>query len=146
VAILAGNDVGESLKDKAFQYGKHLGIAFQLIDDLLDFISSTDLMGKLVAADLQLGLATAPVLFAAQKYPDELNPMIERRFGEKGDVKRALELVHQSDGLSETKLLAEKYCEEAIRCAGGFRESPFQAELVALTQKVINRAFAYSPH
>lgn len=36
----------ENLVDKAFQYGKHLGIAFQLVDDLLDFISSTDAMGK----------------------------------------------------------------------------------------------------
>lgn len=51
----------------AFQYGRHVGIAFQLIDDLLDFVSSTATMGKPAATDLQLGLATAPVLFAAQK-------------------------------------------------------------------------------
>jgi decaprenyl-diphosphate synthase subunit 1 len=65
VAILGGSD--ESLAEMAFQYGRHVGIAFQLIDDLLDFVSSTATMGKPTAADLQLGLATAPVLFAAQK-------------------------------------------------------------------------------
>jgi decaprenyl-diphosphate synthase subunit 1 len=42
-------------------------MAFQLVDDLLDFIATSAQLGKPVAADLRLGLATAPVLFAAQK-------------------------------------------------------------------------------
>ena len=42
-------------------------MAFQLMDDLLDFVSSSNLMGKPAAADLRLGLATAPVLFACEK-------------------------------------------------------------------------------
>jgi len=65
VAILGGAD--QALCEMAFQYGRHIGIAFQLVDDLLDFVSSTATMGKPAAADLELGLATAPVLFAAQK-------------------------------------------------------------------------------
>ena len=65
VAVLGGAD--KALAEVAFQYGKHVGIAFQLVDDLLDFVSSTATMGKPAAADLQLGLATAPVLFAAEK-------------------------------------------------------------------------------
>ena len=65
---------------------------WQLIDDLLDFTSCDNIMGKPTAADLRLGLATAPVLFAAKKYP-ELNSMIMRRFSEEGDVEKARELV-----------------------------------------------------
>lgn len=64
-ALLGDSD--ESLAEMAFQFGKHVGIAFQLVDDLLDFVSSTATMGKPAAADLKLGLATAPVLFAAEK-------------------------------------------------------------------------------
>lgn len=56
-----------NLSDLAFQYGKNLGLAFQLVDDLLDFVSSAEAMGKPTAADLKLGLATAPVLFACEK-------------------------------------------------------------------------------
>lgn len=92
----------------------------------------------LAAADLQLGLATAPVLFAAQKFP-ELNSLIERRFSEAGDVVKALDWVHKSDGLEETKFLAQKYCVEAVRYANNFKSSPFQKELVSLTEKVLNR-------
>lgn len=65
VAIVAGAD--EKVTDIAFQYGRNLGLAFQLVDDLLDFVSSSEAMGKPAAADLKLGLATAPVLFACEK-------------------------------------------------------------------------------
>jgi decaprenyl-diphosphate synthase subunit 1 len=50
-----------------------------LVDDLLDFVSSADQLGKPAAADLELGLATAPVLFATKQFP-ELETMINRRF------------------------------------------------------------------
>lgn len=62
---MAGAD--ENLADIAFQYGRNVGLAFQLVDDLLDFVSSAEAMGKPTAADLKLGLATAPVLFACEK-------------------------------------------------------------------------------
>lgn len=65
VAILGGSD--EHMTEVAFQYGRNIGLAFQLVDDLLDFVSSADAMGKPTAADLKLGLATAPVLFACEK-------------------------------------------------------------------------------
>lgn len=51
----------------AFQYGRNVGLAFQLVDDLLDFVASSTAMGKPTAADLKLGLATAPVLFACER-------------------------------------------------------------------------------
>lgn len=63
--MLGGAD--ESLSEVAFQYGRNVGLAFQLVDDLLDFVSSSETMGKPTAADLKLGLATAPVLFACEK-------------------------------------------------------------------------------
>jgi decaprenyl-diphosphate synthase subunit 1 len=65
VTMLAGAD--EQLSDISYQYGRNLGLAFQLVDDLLDFVSSSAAMGKPTAADLKLGLATAPVLFACEK-------------------------------------------------------------------------------
>lgn len=65
VSILAGAD--EKITDISYQYGRNLGLGFQLVDDLLDFVSSAEAMGKPTAADLKLGLATAPVLFACEK-------------------------------------------------------------------------------
>merc|ERR1719450_593024 len=92
-AVLAG--VNANLVEQAFQYGRNIGIAFQLVDDLLDLIVPADQLGKPAAADLKLGLATAPVLFAAEKFP-ELNELIGRRFSNEGDVEKAFKLVQES--------------------------------------------------
>ncbi|XP_065354170.1 all trans-polyprenyl-diphosphate synthase PDSS1 [Calliphora vicina] len=135
-AVIAEAD--ENVTELAFQYGRNIGLAFQLVDDMLDFVSSTETMGKPTAADLKLGLATAPVLFACEKYP-ELNPMIMRRFGEPGDVERAFELVHKSHGLEQTRFLAKKHCIEAIRLAQDMTESPYQKGLQVVADLVINR-------
>ncbi|KAH8332340.1 hypothetical protein KR074_001452 [Drosophila pseudoananassae] len=128
----------DNVAELAFQYGRNIGLAFQLVDDMLDFVSSTEQMGKPTAADLKLGLATAPVLFACEKYP-ELNPMVMRRFSEPGDVERAFELVHKSHGLEQTRFLAKKHCNEAIRLAQELTESPYQKGLQVVADLVINR-------
>ncbi|KAJ3665594.1 hypothetical protein Zmor_001085 [Zophobas morio] len=136
VTMLAGAD--EQLADVSYQYGRNLGLAFQLVDDLLDFVSSSAAMGKPTAADLKLGLATAPVLFACEKYP-ELNPMIMRRFQEPGDVERAFDLVHKSRGLEQTQYLAKQHCQEAVRLANLLEESPYQKGLIVAADYVLNR-------
>ncbi|XP_058127931.1 all trans-polyprenyl-diphosphate synthase PDSS1 [Anopheles ziemanni] len=136
VAVLSGAD--DQMAELSFQYGRNLGLAFQFVDDLLDFVSSSEAMGKPAAADLKLGLATAPVLFACEKFP-ELNPMILRRFREPGDVERAYELVHQSQGLEQTRFLARKHCIEALRLASQISESPYQKGLIVVGDFVLNR-------
>ncbi|CAN7982874.1 unnamed protein product [Ixodes hexagonus] len=136
VSILGGGD--EKLQEAAYQYGRNVGIAFQLVDDLLDFVSSQSDLGKPAAADLRLGLATAPVLFACDKYP-ELNAMIMRRFSEPGDVERAYDAVLKSDGLEHTRLLAQKHCSEAVRHLAPWTDSPEKQALISITEKVLNR-------
>merc|ERR1712013_651631 len=84
-----------------------------LVDDLLDFVSSADQLGKPAAADMKLGLATAPVLFASQQFP-VLNDMIARRFSQPGDVEEAFQCVIESGGLDRTRALAKQHCEDAI--------------------------------
>jgi len=135
-AVLAG---GDSLcVEAAFQYGRNIGIAFQLVDDLLDFVSSADQLGKPAAADLSLGLATAPVLFAVSTFPS-LNSMIARRFSQPGDVEEAFRLVLESNGLQQTKDLARNHCQAATLALNEITDSPFKAALVGLCDKVLNR-------
>ncbi|XP_037792526.1 decaprenyl-diphosphate synthase subunit 1-like [Penaeus monodon] len=136
VALLSGAD--EDLQEVAFQYGRNVGIAFQLLDDLLDLVASSNMMGKPTVTDLKLGLATAPVLFACEKFP-ELNPMIMRRFQEPGDVQKAFEFVHKSDGLEQTQFLARQHCDEAVRVISSLKPSIEQKALITLTDKVLNR-------
>merc|ERR1719295_1339963 len=135
-AVISG--VGSSQVEQAFQYGRNIGIAFQLVDDLLDFTVSAEQLGKPAAADLKLGLATAPVLFAAQQFP-ELNEMIARRFCEDGDVEEAFKCVIKSNGVDQTKVLAKQHCKEAIAALDSISNSNYKQALVGLCDKVLNR-------
>ena len=108
------------------------------LDFLLDFRASSKQLGKPGAADLKLGLATAPVLFASSKFP-QLEPMIGRRFSQPGDVEAAFEAVLESDGLERTKELAMKHCKDAIIAIEPLVESDYKDGLISLTDTVINR-------
>ncbi|XP_043821647.1 all trans-polyprenyl-diphosphate synthase PDSS1 isoform X4 [Dromiciops gliroides] len=136
VSILGCPD--PAVHEIAYQYGKNIGIAFQLIDDVLDFTSCTDQLGKPAASDLKLGLATGPVLFACQQFP-EMNAMIMRRFSLPGDVERAWQYVLQSDGVQQTTYLAQQYCHKAIREISKLRPSPERDALIQLTEIVLTR-------
>ncbi|KAA0202813.1 hypothetical protein HAZT_HAZT002860 [Hyalella azteca] len=136
VAILGGAD--KMVQQMCYQYGRNVGIAFQLVDDFLDFAASSNVVGKPTAVDLRLGMATAPVLFACEKFP-ELIPMILRRFSEPGDVEFAMECVHRSDGLQQTKLLATQHCLHAISMLQQLAPSQEKLALIAITDRVINR-------
>jgi len=85
-AALLGQSSKETV-DSAYDYGRNLGLAFQLVDDMLDFSVSAQELGKPAGADLELGLATAPLLFAWQTRP-ELGVLVGRKFEREGDVKK----------------------------------------------------------
>ena len=76
--------------EAAYTYGKNLGLAFQLVDDMLDYTISGQELGKPAGADLELGLATAPLLFA-WKDNSEFGALVGRKFAEEGDVQRVSE-------------------------------------------------------
>lgn len=89
-AALLG-DTAPEVVEAAYSYGRNLGLAFQLVDDMLDYTVSETELGKPAGADLELGLATAPLLFAWKKNP-ELGPLVGRKFNQEGDVQRVSSL------------------------------------------------------
>ncbi|WWC65911.1 uncharacterized protein I303_108533 [Kwoniella dejecticola CBS 10117] len=133
------NKEGEWVKDVAYGYGRNLGIAFQLIDDALDFLPPDPSLGKpSLGADLRLGLATAPALFAWEKYP-EMGPLILRKFDQPGDVEMAREIVGKSDGLPRTIELAKRFAGSARELVELLPESGAREALIGLTKKVVER-------
>lgn len=85
-ALLGDNNTPETV-EAAYSYGRNLGLAFQLVDDMLDYTVSSTQFGKPAGADLELGLATAPLLFAWKHNP-ELGALVGRKFAQEGDVER----------------------------------------------------------
>ncbi|OQO11706.1 putative hexaprenyl pyrophosphate synthase, mitochondrial [Cryoendolithus antarcticus] len=135
-ALLGGH--GSEVVEAAYQYGKNLGLAFQLVDDMLDYTVSGVELGKPAGADLELGLATAPLLFAWREQP-ELGTLVGRKFGEEGDVSRARSLVLQSDGIEQTRALAQDYVDKAARAIAAFPDSDAKRGLIDMCSKVMSR-------
>ncbi|KUJ14972.1 decaprenyl-diphosphate synthase-like protein subunit 1 [Mollisia scopiformis] len=135
-ALLGSADV--PTVDAAYLYGKNLGLAFQLVDDMLDYTISEKELGKPAGADLELGLATAPLLFA-WKHNQELGSLVGRKFSQEGDVARARELVLQSDGLEQTRALAEEYANRAINSISSFPDCEAKEGLIDMAIKTLKR-------
>ncbi|KAI1812847.1 hexaprenyl pyrophosphate synthetase-like protein [Poronia punctata] len=127
-----------STVDAAYAYGRNLGLAFQLVDDMLDYTKSGKDLGKPAGADLELGLATAPLLFAWKTTP-ELGSLVGRKFEQEGDVQRARDLVIQSDGIEQTRALAEDYVHRAISALDPFPHSEAKEGLVDMAMKTLKR-------
>jgi hexaprenyl-diphosphate synthase len=122
----------------AARFGEHLGLAFQLVDDMLDYTATSEELGKPIANDLHLGVATAPVLFAAEDYP-ELLSLVKRQFQEEGDAARAKDIVINSKGIESTRRLAESHCERAVQILMKLPESEARNLLIEITQSIISR-------
>lgn len=135
-AILGGHGAEE--QEIAYEYGKNLGLAFQVVDDLLDFQGCEAELGKPALADITSGLATAPVLYAAQHYA-EMQPLIDRKFSQVGDVQLALHYVEKSGALNETRSLASSYAESAVAAAIKLPDTPSRSALISLVERVLMR-------
>jgi geranyl diphosphate synthase len=96
----------------AWEYGRHLGLAFQVVDDVLDITGSATVLGKPALNDLKAGLATAPVLLAAEAEPGLL-PLIQRKFKGRGDVADAVEMVAAGRGVERARALAAEHAAAA---------------------------------
>ena len=137
-AILSNSsrDIAESL----YNYGRNLGLAFQIVDDILDFTSPTEILGKPAGSDLIAGNITAPALFAMAEKP-YLQVLIEREFCESGDIEQALELVRESQGIQRARDLAADHAEFALKYLNCLPTSACSQALVDTVDYVLSRLF-----
>ncbi|SCU84423.1 LAMI_0C07426g1_1 [Lachancea mirantina] len=136
-AILAGAQ--DPVVEMCYNFGKNLGICFQLVDDMLDFTVSAKDLGKPAGADLQLGLATAPVLYSWKADPS-LGPLIQRGFSQPGDIERTLEAVAKYEGVEKTRELAHDYRDRALKnLREALPDSDARSALELLTNSILTR-------
>ncbi|KLU85581.1 hypothetical protein MAPG_04604 [Magnaporthiopsis poae ATCC 64411] len=105
---------------------------------MLDYTRSATELGKPAGADLELGLATAPLLFAWKTHP-ELGELVGRKFSQHGDVARAREVVLASDGIEQTRALAQDYSEQAIAAISHFPDCEAKDGLIEMAVKTLKR-------
>ena len=124
--------------------GKNLGMAFQLVDDLLDLTSTQEVLGKPVVNDLKEGKLTLPVYFAVQDGGAEDASKIQRVLDDRGfrvvNPAEILVAVKKCNGLDRTRSIAHKYAADAMRTLQEFPSSIYRDALLSIPEFIITRS------
>ncbi len=126
-------------------FGRNLGTAFQLVDDMLDFSAREAELGKSVGDDFRDGKVTLPVLLAFARGDDEERDFwrrtLEQLDQQSGDLERAIGLVERRNGLADTLTRARAYANVAIEALAPFDDGPERRALIAAAAFAGDRSF-----
>jgi octaprenyl-diphosphate synthase len=140
-AVLGGlEDAGE---EALAEYGRYAGLAFQLVDDLLDFTASAEQLGKPVLSDLKEGKVTLPLIYAMENGHRDARELVARVLEEKEfDSVRPetiVALVQESGALDRARNLAHEYARRAKACLNGHGDSEYARALLTLPDFILER-------
>ncbi|MBX8637325.1 MAG: polyprenyl synthetase family protein [Thermoplasmata archaeon] len=123
------------------EYGTDVGIAFQIVDDVLDIVSDENTLGKSVGNDIREGNMTLPLIFAMNNGVDKklLESVISRKKKAKAMIGNAIEMIRHSGCIDESMKVAEGYIRKAVANARKLKSSPYREELIQLPQSVLAR-------
>ncbi len=130
-------------EEKLSLYGRSLGLAFQLVDDLLDYTGQTSVLGKPALKDLEEGKVTLPIIFLMRKAKsserDFVGEVVESQDFSKRNKREILRLINAYDTLAEVRAIAERYASEAKQCLADFPDSIYREALLSVPELVLSR-------
>jgi octaprenyl-diphosphate synthase len=140
-AILA--DQTRAVEEALVDYGRELGLAFQLVDDALDYSSSPGELGKQVGDDLAEGKPTLPLIYALQRGSPKEQVMIRRAIerGGREDFRAIQQAIQSTGALAYTAAKARDCAARARSALGPVPDSPFKAALTDLADFAVERRY-----
>ena len=138
-AFLAG--ASEEVQRKLHNYGMHLGYAFQIADDVLDYASDAETMGKNLGDDLAEGKATLPLIHAMQNSDADTAAQLRKAI-EKGDMSAmplVLAAINAADSLTYSQQVALRYADQAIAALEGLPDNDYIKALRGLALFSVKR-------
>lgn len=139
-AIVAG--ATDEQRRALAHYGLSAGIAFQLVDDVLDFISTEDKLGKPVANDLREGKLTLPLIYLLQNHPeyrDRLETVMHDSGFESVTREEVVEWIEKHGALDRARNEARRYADEATDALSIFPHSRYRQALLSIPRFIIER-------
>jgi octaprenyl-diphosphate synthase len=139
-ALLAGSDA--QIRKSVKRYGYHLGIAFQLIDDALDYSGNVEELGKNVGDDLAEGKATLPLIYAMNHSSAEDTAMIAHsiREADSTHLTEIIDIIKQSGALDYTINAAKQHSADAIKAIVDLPKSTYKTALIELAHFSVARS------
>ncbi|MBI1791152.1 MAG: polyprenyl synthetase family protein [Acidobacteria bacterium] len=140
-ALVAGAD--HATEERLGDYAWNLGMAFQLVDDVLDFTARAQTLGKPVGGDLREGKVTLPLIYALGRATPEERHAVETILSDRNydrvPFREVLAMIQRYDGFERAKERALAFTEKARQIMAEFPESPYQRALYAITDLVTDR-------
>ena len=135
-AILAGSDK-QAMKD----YGKHLGMAFQIADDVLDLQGDVSVIGKNIGDDLNEGKMTLPLIFAREHCNSEQRDIIRDAISNKSseNFDQILKIVSETGGVDYSLNRAREHSNHALKALQGLPEGQYKKVLTELATFAVSR-------
>ncbi|WP_426152601.1 polyprenyl synthetase family protein [Pseudomonas sp. DC3000-4b1] len=133
----------EAAREALRQFGDHLGVAFQLVDDLLDYKGDADTLGKNVGDDLAEGKPTLPLIYTMREGTAEQAALVRQAIQKGGieDLERIREAVEASGALAYTAQLAQAFAARAVACLDALEPSEYRDALVELSEFAVARTY-----
>ena len=127
--------------EKYAKFGYALGMAFQIIDDIMDFTSDTVKLGKPVGNDLRQGIVTLPVIVYAEEHPsdEDISALIKGKCLEDENVSNIVEKVRKSDAIVKAHHEAEDYVNSALSILSDVAPGEYHAALLELAGYITQR-------
>lgn len=124
-------------------YGDHMGLAFQMTDDLLDYTADAEVLGKATGTDLREGKLTLPIIYALNRATSEDRRRLETIIGDtdiaESDFDTVLEMIEKYGGIAYTRGRAQEHIEKARKCLDIFNASKPRTLLEQLADYVLVR-------
>jgi octaprenyl-diphosphate synthase len=140
-AVSAGAD--PAAEEKLGEFAWNLGMAFQLIDDMLDFTSREQTLGKPVGGDLKEGKITLPLVYALENATAAERRQVEMVLGDRTydstSFSEIYSMVDRCGGIQRTRERAQQFTDRARQVVAEFPDSPYQRALCTLTDLVTDR-------
>ncbi|HYO82230.1 MAG TPA: polyprenyl synthetase family protein [Bryobacteraceae bacterium] len=142
-ATVAG--ASDDVEARLGEYAWNLGMAFQLIDDVLDFTAQESVLGKPVGGDLREGKITLPAIYALEECSAEQRALLETVLRERSydtvPFPTVLHLLQSTGGLDRARERAHSFADQARAVMATFPESPYRRALASAADLVIEREF-----
>ncbi len=132
----------EALARKIAMIGLNIGMAFQLVDDLLDYTGNIEVLGKEVQSDILRGYYSLPLILALNSpLKQQIQEILNKTELNGVDVKRLIELTHQSGAIKETEHLAKKYTDKALKSLGELPGGKGKNILMDIVPSMLKRSY-----
>jgi heptaprenyl diphosphate synthase len=145
--FLGGSESGcsDELSKIMGKIGYNIGMAFQIVDDVLDYTGSEDVLKKPAGKDLSAGIYTLPLILAYQDSNEKVRIKIKKLLGKKifrkRSVHKLLQIVKISGGIKAALKTAEKYTNHALKLIELLPDNEYKTIFISVTKKLLQRNY-----